>query len=246
VILDVDPAEVVRFTVARDAVLARIADACARADRDPSSVRLVAISKTVAPERVRAAAVAGQELFGENRVQEAVDKRPRVGAGSWHLVGPLQGNKARRAIETFDAIQSVDTLDLARRLDRLVREVRALPVVGPVADERRYSVLLQVNVDGDASKAGFAPSALRAALPELAALGAVRLAGCMTIGRLVEVPEATRPTFRSLRELAARARVVEPALGPELSMGMSDDYPIAVEEGATIVRVGRALFGERA
>jgi pyridoxal phosphate enzyme (YggS family) len=246
VTLDVDPAEVVRFTTARDSVLARIAEASARAGRDPASVRLVAISKTVAPERVRAAVAAGQTLFGENRVQEAADKRPRVGAGSWHLVGPLQGNKARRALETFEAIESVDTLELARRLDRLVREVRGLPAQGPVPDDRRYPVLLQVNVDDDPSKAGFAPSALEAALPELAGLDALRLEGCMTIGRLVDEPEAARLTFRSLRELAGKARADEPALGPELSMGMSDDYPVAVEEGATIVRVGRALFGERA
>jgi PLP dependent protein len=244
--LDVDPAEVARFTSARDAVHARIAAACERAGRVAASVRLVAISKTVTADRVRAAVVAGQTLFGENRVQEAVDKRPLVDRGRWHLVGPLQGNKARRAIETFDAIESVDSVDLARRLDRLVRDVRTLPSEGAVPDDRRYPILLQVNVDGDASKAGFAPVALIAALPELAGLSAIRLDGCMTIGRLVDDPERARPTFASLRELAARARAFEPALGAELSMGMSDDYPIAVEEGSTIVRVGRALFGERA
>ncbi len=240
-----DPAEVARAARARATVLERIADACARSGRDPADVRLVAVSKTVSAERVRAAAAAGLDVFGENRVQEAEAKRPLVGTGSWHLIGPLQGNKARRAVETFDVIESVDSLELARRLDRIVREVRALPDQGDVPAERRFPILVQVNVDDDPGKAGFTPASLAAALPELAALGALRVDGCMTIGRLVDDPEEARPTFRRLRDLAADLRAREPALGPELSMGMTDDYPVAVEEGATIVRVGRALFGER-
>ena len=241
-----DPAAVGAFEAARHAVLDAIARACDHAGRDPASVRLVAVSKTVPAERVRAAIAAGQHLFGENRVQEVAAKVPAVGGGEWHLIGPLQDNKARRAVAAVDCVESVDSIGLARRLDRIVRELRGLPTDGDVPLDRRYPVLLQVNVDGDPGKAGFEPAALRAALPELAALGAMRIDGLMTIGRLVADPEAARPTFRALRELAVLARADVPALGPELSMGMSDDYPVAVEEGATLVRVGRALFGERA
>jgi pyridoxal phosphate enzyme (YggS family) len=130
----------------------------------------------------------------------------------------------------------VDSLDLAARLDRLVAEVRP---------DRPLPVLLQVNVDRDAAKAGFEPEALESALPNLLALGSLRIDGLMTIGRLVETAELARPSFRALRELRTRLRAAFPGLGPELSMGMSDDFEVAVEEGATIVRVGRALFGER-
>jgi PLP dependent protein len=240
-----DPGVIGAFAAARARVLDMIAAACARAGRDPGAVRLVAVSKTVPADGVRAAVAAGQLLFGENRVQEAEAKVPAVGAGEWHLIGPLQDNKARRALQTFGVIESVDSVGLARRLDRLVREVGDLPADGPVPVERRFPILLQVNVDDDRAKAGFGPEALVAALPELAALGALRLDGLMTIGRLAADAEAARPTFRSLRELAARVRTDVPELGDELSMGMSDDYPVAVEEGATLVRVGRALFGER-
>lgn len=246
---DAFAAGVARFAASRALVLAGIADACRRAGRDPATVRLVAISKTVAAERVRAAIAAGQTEFGENRVQEADAKRSLAGAGTrdivWHLVGPLQSNKARRAIETFDVIQSIDSVDLARRLDRLARDVRGLPESGPVPPARRLAVLLQVNVDEDPMKAGIAPDALEAFLTEVRDLDALRVDGLMTIGRLVDDPERARPTFALLRDLAARLRARWPALGGELSMGMSADYPVAVEEGATIVRVGRALFGER-
>jgi pyridoxal phosphate enzyme (YggS family) len=233
------------FALARRGVLDAIAAACDRADRDPATVRLVAVSKTVPADRVRAAIAAGQVAFGENRVQEAEAKIPAVGAGEWHLIGPLQANKVRRALEIVDVIESVDSVELARRLDRIVRELRGLPADGAVPDERRFPVLLQVNVDGDPGKNGFEPDGLAAALADLAALVALRLEGLMTIGRLALEPEAARPTFRALRELAESLRDTVPALGPALSMGMSDDYPVAVEEGATIVRVGRALFGER-
>ena len=241
----VDPLETARLVAARTVILERIEQACAKVGRDPSGVTFVAVSKTVPADRVRAAVAAGQVVFGENRVQEAADKRPLVDAGTWHLLGPLQGNKVRRAVETFDAIESVDSIDLARRLDRIVREVRDLPMDGPVPDERRLPVLVQVNVDADPGKAGFAPAELRDALAELVDLGALRLDGCMTIGRLVDDPEAARPTFRALRELSAALRAEEARIGPDVSMGMSDDYAVAVEEGATIVRVGRALFGDR-
>ena len=215
---------------------ARIAEACARVGRDPGEVTLVAVSKTVEAERLREAVAAGITLLGENRVQEALAKAAEVPGARWELVGPLQGNKARKALEVFERIQSVDSVDLARRLDRIAGELRP---------GQRFPVLLQVNVDADPDKAGFDPDALAAALPELAGLPNLRLDGLMTIGRLVDRPEAARPTFGALRTLAAGLREREPRLGAGLSMGMTDDYPVAVEEGATIVRVGRAIFGER-
>ena len=221
---------------ARGRVLAGIAEACARVGRDPGEVTPVAVSKTVGVERLRAAVEAGLDALGENRVQEAAGKVGLVEGATWHLVGPLQSNKARRAVELFDVIESVDSVDLARRLDRLAGEIRP---------DRPLPILLQVNVDADASKAGFSAESLEAALPGLAGLSHVRLEGLMTIGRLVGTPEEARPTFRALRDLAARLRDRHPALGAALSMGMTDDFPVAVEEGATIVRVGRAIFGER-
>ena len=227
------------FAAARAAVLARIAAACERVGRAPTEVTLVAVSKTVEPERLRDAVAAGLTLLGENRVQEGAAKAAEVPGARWQLIGPLQSNKARRAIEVYEAIQSVESVGLAERLDRLAREIRG---AGPA---NRYPVLLQVNVDDDPAKAGFEREALPAALERLAALDALEIRGVMTIGRLVDSAEAARPTFVALRELAERLRASGGSLGPELSMGMSDDFEVAVEEGATIVRVGRALFGER-
>jgi pyridoxal phosphate enzyme (YggS family) len=225
-----------RYRAARRAVVDRIGAACARAGRDPATVALVAVSKTVPPESLRDAVEAGFDVLGENRVQEAAAKVPLVPGPRWHLVGPLQANKARRAVELFDVIESVDSVDLAERIDRLAAEIRPGP---------RYPILLQVNVDADPAKAGFDPAALRAAVSRIAQLGALDLRGLMTIGRLVTDPEAARPTFRRLREVAASLRGAGLPIGPDLSMGMTDDFEVAVEEGATIVRVGRALFGER-
>jgi PLP dependent protein len=179
---------------------------------------------------------AGLTTLGENRVQEAEGKVGAVPGATWHLVGPLQSNKVRRALEVFETIQSVDSVDLARRIDRLAAEVRP---------GDRVPILLQVNVDDDEAKAGFQPAALDGPLAEILALERLDVRGLMTIGRLVEPPADARPTFAALRAAAERLRTRHPALGPELSMGMSDDYDIAVEEGATIVRIGRALFGER-
>jgi pyridoxal phosphate enzyme (YggS family) len=217
-------------------VLDQIADACGRAGRDPAGVTLVAVSKTVPPERLVAAVEAGLTILAENRVQEGEAKAPLVPGATWHLVGPLQSNKARRALETFSLIQSVDSTDLARRLDRLAAEARP---GGPVP------ILLQVNVDDDAAKAGFEIAALQADLDEILELPRLDVRGLMTIGRLVEHPDDARPTFRALRELSERLRDGRPKLGADLSMGMSADFDVAVEEGATIVRVGQALFGER-
>jgi len=232
----VNPSDVAAFVDARQTVLARIADACAVVGRDPSDVTLIAISKTVPADRLQAAVAAGLTTLGENRVQEAAEKVPALTGVTWHLVGPLQSNKARRAIELFDVIQSVDSVELGQRLDRLVGEVRP---------GRPMPVLLQLNVDDDPAKAGFEVGELAAALEALAVCESLALQGLMTIGRLVADPDLARGTFRRLRDVSERLRADGHALGPELSMGMSDDYAIAVEEGATIVRVGRALFGER-
>jgi PLP dependent protein len=193
------------------------------------------VSKDVPFERIRAAVACGLVLMGENRVQEAASKAPHVAGARWHLVGRLQSNKVRPALELFEGIQSVDTLDLAGRIDRLLADVT----------RPRYPVHLQVNVDDDAAKAGFAPDDLDAQLPRLLALERLDVRGLMTVGRLVPDPEAARPTFVRLRELSERLREREPSLGPDLSMGMTDDFEVAVEEGATIVRIGRAIFGER-
>jgi hypothetical protein len=179
---------------------------------------------------------AGLTTLGENRVQEAESKVPLVEGASWHLVGPLQSNKARRAVHTFSVIESVDSVELAERLDRLAAELRP---------GERLPVLLQANVDGDPAKAGFPPDELERDLARIAACRAIEVRGLMTVGRLVERAEDARPTFAQLRDLSVRLRTAWPGLGAELSMGMTDDYPIAIEEGATIVRVGRALFGER-
>jgi hypothetical protein len=227
------------FAAAHARVLARILAACARAGRAPGDVTLVAVSKTVDAARLRDAVAAGLTLFGENRVQEGAAKAPEVPGARWQLVGPLQSNKARRALEVYEAIQSVDSVGLAERLDRLARDVRG---AGPA---NRYPVLLQVNVDDDPAKAGFAPGALPEALDRIASLDALDVRGLMTIGRLVESAEAARPTFETLRELGERLRAGGASLGPDLSMGMTDDFEVAIEEGATIVRVGRAIFGER-
>ena len=224
------------YRAARAAVLGRIAAACQRVGRDPAAVTLVAVSKTVDAALLRDAVAAGLDLLAENRVQEAAAKAPFVPGARWHLVGPLQANKVRRALELFEAVQSVDSVGLAERIDRLAREVR--PGAG-------YPILLQVNVDDDPAKAGFAPAALDAAIARISELDALEVRGLMTIGRLVTEPDAARPTFHRLRELSAALRDAGALIGPELSMGMTDDFEVAVEEGATIVRVGRALFGER-
>jgi PLP dependent protein len=237
--LSLDPDAVAQFRAARSRVLEVVAESCRRAGRDPAEVSLVAVSKTVAAERLEAAVAAGLTLLGENRVQEAESKAPLLASGlaevRWHLIGPLQSNKARRAVELFDAIESVGSVELARRLDRVASEAGRAPL----------GVYLQVNVDRDEAKSGFLPETLEAEVGALAALTNLRLLGLMTVGRLVRTAEEARPTFARLRELSERLRGRAGELGAGLSMGMTDDYAVAVEEGATLIRVGRALFGER-
>jgi pyridoxal phosphate enzyme (YggS family) len=241
-----DPEAVAFFGAARSRIFGIVADACARSGRDPHEVTLVAVSKTVDASRLRDAVAAGFDVLGENRVQEAEAKAPAVAGARWHLIGPLQSNKARRAVELFDAIESVDSVDLARRLDRLAGELGRAP----------FGVYLQVNVDRDPAKAGFLPEALEAELAVLGGLSNLRRLGLMTVGRLTGSAREARMTFVRLRELSERLRGGETAasggggapsagLGAGLSMGMTADYPIAVEEGATVIRVGRAIFGAR-
>jgi pyridoxal phosphate enzyme (YggS family) len=204
-------------------------------------VALVAVSKMVHPDRLYAAVAAGLTTLGENRVQEAVAKVEALPEVTWHLVGHLQGNKAARAAALFDVIESVDSVELAGRLDRLVAE-RSGGQGRPVG---RLPIYLQANVDADPDKSGFAPEVLERSIAELAALSNLEPRGLMTVGRLAGSADDARATFAALRELSTRLRAGWPALGAGLSMGMSDDFEIAVEEGSTLVRVGRAIFGER-
>ena len=215
----------------------RIARAAGRAGRDPASIRLIAISKTFPADYVRAVADAGQIDFGENKVQDGLLRMEQIADLDlrWHLVGHLQSNKAARAVTLFEAIHSVDSVALAQRVARLAADSGRAP----------YRVYLQVNVDADPAKEGFDPEDATRHAAELGAMTGLRIEGLMTVGRLTDNAEAARPTFRVLRDLSERLRTDEPRIGPGLSMGMSDDFEVAVEEGATIVRLGRVLFGER-
>ncbi len=213
----------------------RIQAACARAGRNPGSVMLLAVSKTHPPETIRQAADCGQILFGENKVQEAKAKIPQCpGRLRWHFIGHLQSNKCRDAVELFEMIESVDSLMLAREINRRAE-----------AASRTMPVLLEVNVAGEASKFGYAPEKLVAELKELQALPRLEIQGLMTVPPWAAEPEKAQPHFRRLRELKAEAEQILGAPLPHLSMGMSGDFEIAIEEGATMVRIGTALFGPR-
>ncbi len=216
-------------------VRGRIAAAARRAGRDPALVRLLAESKTVPLEQMRLAVAAGQLLFGENYLQEARPKIAALGpALSWHFIGHLQSNKAKAAMALFDVIHGVDRLKLAQALDSAAAATGA-----------RQEILIQVNLAGEASKSGAAPETVPGLLRELGRLPHLRVLGFMTLPPWLADPEAVRPYFRALRELRDR---LEASLGlplPELSMGMSGDFEVAVAEGATLVRVGTAIFGSR-
>ena len=220
-----------------DEVRARIVRAAGRAGRDPASITLVAVSKTFPVDFVRAAADLGQIDFGENKVQEALPKMDQTADLSirWHLVGHLQSNKARKAIR-FDVIHSVDSAALALRLDEAAREA-----------QKRVDLLVQVDLAGEATKHGAPEDELAGIFDAARTQAAVRLVGLMLLPPAVDDPEAVRPYFRRLREARERllARGVAAAALAELSMGMSHDFEVAVEEGATLVRVGTAIFGER-
>jgi pyridoxal phosphate enzyme (YggS family) len=209
-------------------VRARIAAACERAGRSSGEVTLIGVSKTVSTDTIAEAVAAGLEDFGENRVQEAAEKIEALSSRGitprWHLIGHLQSNKAKTAANLFAIIHSVDSLRLAQELSRRAG---------------RTAILLEVNAAQEASKFGFAPKEVAPALSSIAALPHLDVQGLMTVAPLSDDPDAVRPVFRELRRL-------RDALGlRELSMGMTNDFEVAIEEGATMVRVGRAIFGER-
>jgi pyridoxal phosphate enzyme (YggS family) len=219
-------------------VRARIARAASRANRDPAAIRLVAVSKTFSADHVRAAAAAGQVDFGENKVQDALLKMDATTdlPIRWHLVGHLQTNKAKKAGARFDVVQSVDGPQLLGKLDE------AAGAVG-----RQLDLLVQVDMAGEATKHGASESDLDAIFAAARESTHARVRGLMLLPPAVENPEDARPYFRALRDVRARliARGVDPEMLGELSMGMSHDFEVAVEEGATIVRVGTAIFGSR-
>ena len=216
-------------------IRSRIDQACERSGRQPDSVRLMAVSKNQPPERVAEAALAGLTLFGENRIQDAKVKIPLCpGQLEWHFIGHLQSNKSRDAVSLFQVVQGVDSLALAEELQKqALKQARSLPI------------LLEVNVAGESSKFGWNPDRLLAELPQLNALNRLEVHGLMTIAPYAVDPEQVRPIFRRLRELRDRCTDLLGAPLPVLSMGMSGDLEVAIEEGATLVRVGTALFGER-
>ncbi len=207
----------------------RIARACEQVGRDPAGVTLIAVSKGQPADAISAAAGAGIRHFGENRIQEALPKIEQATAAgveaTWHLVGHLQSNKAKAAASAFDVIHSVDSARLLARLDAAAAPPR--------------DVLLQVNIAAEPQKQGVAPDAVDALVEATHTTDSLRLRGLMTIAPIAADPEEVRPLFRALRLLAERFEL------PDLSMGMTDDFEVAIEEGATLVRVGRAIFGER-
>jgi pyridoxal phosphate enzyme (YggS family) len=213
----------------------RLEAACGRSGRSPESVTLQPVSKGRPPEAVRAAADLGLRCFGENRVQEARVKISQCpGNLRWHMIGHLQSNKCRDAVHLFEMVQSVDSLALAQELDKwAAKSAKTLPI------------LLEVNVAGESTKFGYAPDKVLAELRELNALPKIELHGLMTVAPWSAEPEKVRPVFRKLRELKQQCEDVLGAPLPDLSMGMSGDFEVAIEEGATIIRVGTALFGPR-
>jgi pyridoxal phosphate enzyme (YggS family) len=213
----------------------RIEAACTRAGRNASGVTVVAVTKSHPPETIRAAVEAGQLIFGENRVQEAKAKIPlcpeRI---RWHMIGHLQSNKARDAVALFSMIQSVDSLNLAQELEKWAeKQAKTMPI------------LLEVNIAGESSKFGYKPEAVLRELTQINQLRHLEVRGLMTIAPWTNDAEKVRPVFRKLRELKSECEQVLGAPLQHLSMGMSGDFEVAIEEGATMVRIGTALFGPR-
>ncbi|MBQ3144321.1 MAG: YggS family pyridoxal phosphate-dependent enzyme [Akkermansia sp.] len=213
-----------------------IAGAAARAGRTAESITLLAVSKTFPVSDILQAYADGQRIFGENRLQEAMEKMPQMPQDcEWHLIGPLQRNKVRKALEQgFALIQAVDSMKLAATISRIAGEL------GITAH-----ILLEVNIDGEASKHGFTPQQLEEEWEALTELPGLDIRGLMCIPAPVDNPQDARPAFAALRTLVEKLRERGPLPLPELSMGMSHDFEVAVEEGATIVRVGSAIFGKR-
>jgi PLP dependent protein len=212
----------------------QIAAAARAAGRDPASVQLCAVSKTFPAAVIEEAIAAGQTLFGESRAQEAIAKIPQLPAARWHFIGHLQSNKVRKILPLCEMIHSVDSIDLARDISRIATELGL-----------RRQILLEVNVAGDDAKFGFTAGKVRVALPELLALPGTDIRGLMTIPPLADDPDKSRPHFAALRNLRDELAAATGRPLPELSMGMSGDYCQAIAAGATIVRIGSAIFGER-
>lgn len=214
------------------AVRSRIETAARRRDRNPDEIKLVAVSKMHPVETLRQAMAAGATAFGENKVQEAESKILEIGrvAAEWHLIGHLQSNKARKAVQLFDVIQSIDSVELAERLERICIE----------EGREELRVFAQVDLAGESTKSGIAESELPSLAAYLKTCQRLRLGGLMLLPPFCDDPEATRPYFSRLR--AIRDEILPAG---ELSMGMSHDFEVAIEEGATVVRVGTAIFGER-
>lgn len=215
----------------------RIATAATRAGRDSGTIQLMAVSKTVEPDRIRQALDAGITLLGENYVQEAREKIPAVGRPAvWHMIGHLQTNKVKYVVNLFDWIHSVDRLELARELDKRAGQ-----------NNRKLNALIEVNVSGEASKNGAVPQQVLELVRQISILPNLSVRGLMTMPPYSDDPENSRPYFIALRRL--RDEIVSAAVPgismTELSMGMTDDFEVAIEEGATIIRVGRAIFGAR-
>ncbi len=219
----------------------RIANACARAGRAPAEVTLVAVTKSVGVDAIRALHGLGVTDIGENRVQDARDKQAALGGRvglRWHMIGHLQTNKVRHALQLFDSVDALDSLRLAAEVERRL-------ACGAAAAARAacpYPVLIECNVSGEAGKFGVRPADLPALLDAVRALPHIRVEGLMAMAPFGDDPEATRPVFAALRELAVAARARSGLALPRLSMGMTQDFEVAVEEGATTVRVGTALF----
>ena len=213
----------------------RIRAACERAGREAASVTLLAVSKTHPPETIQTAVNCGLLHFGENKIQEAKAKIPLCpGKARWQFIGHLQSNKVRDAVELFEMIQGVDSLGVAREISKRAEQAA-----------KTVPILLEVNVAGEASKFGYQPARLLAELTELNALPKIEIHGLMAIPPFSPLPEKSRPYFQRLRELKIESEKILGFPLPHLSMGMSGDFEVAIEEGATIVRIGTALFGER-
>ncbi len=226
-------------------VQAQIASAARRAGRDPAEITLVAVSKTKPFAQIVEAVAAGQIDFGENRIEELWEKVEKANAQGissirWHMIGSIQSRKTAECVGPFALIHSVDREKIAQRLSRAAVEA-----------DRQMSILFEVNVSGEESKHGFSPAQLMAALPDLLQLPGLRFEGLMTMAPFVDDGEETRPVFRQLHQLIQRLRVEFPttsyphATWQHLSMGMSNDFEVAIEEGATLVRIGTAIFGKR-
>jgi len=218
-------------------IMDRIAAAAKRSGRNPASIRLIVVTKTIDVVRVREAVAAGAIILGENRVQEAKEKIEQLGSlAGWHLIGHLQTNKAKYAVRLFDLIHSVDSIELAHEIDRQAAKIG-----------KTQQILIEVNISGEASKSGVAPESAAGLIGKAAMLKNISIKGLMTMPPYSDNPEDARPYFKKLYGLSAqigKGNIPGVSL-EELSMGMSGDFEVAVEEGATMVRVGTAIFGAR-